>query len=144
MWADALFEAERGHLIRLLVWGAASVLVGTAVLAAARNARRGLAWQFGLQTAAWGAIDLGLVAWGWGRVTFRDLAGYTALDRFLWLNVGLDAGYVGVGLTLALTGWFLGRRPGPIGAGMGVVVQGLALLVLDAWFLMILDGLQRA
>ncbi|MFM9014132.1 MAG: DUF6992 family protein, partial [Gemmatimonadota bacterium] len=59
------------------------------------------------------------------------LAGAVALDRFVWLNVGLDLGYVLVGLTLALTGWRLGRRLGLVGAGLGVRVQGRALALLD-------------
>jgi hypothetical protein len=36
-----------------------------------------------------------------------------------------------VGMALALTGWRLGRRLGLVGAGIGVVVQGGALMVLD-------------
>jgi len=49
----------------------------------------------------------------------------------LWLNIGLDAGYVLVGLTLAIVGWKVGRRLGLVGAGIAVVVQGLALALLD-------------
>ena len=48
------------------------------------------------------------------------------------MNLGLDAGYVAVGVTLALTGWLLGRRLAPVGAGIGIVVQGIALIALDA------------
>ena len=36
-----------------------------------------------------------------------------------------------VGATLALCGWKFGRRLGLVGAGLGVIVQGLALAVLD-------------
>jgi hypothetical protein len=36
-----------------------------------------------------------------------------------------------VGVSLAITGWKLGRRLGLVGAGIGVVVQGAALLLLD-------------
>ena len=61
----------------------------------------------------------------------RDLAGAVALDRFVWLNIGLDVGYVGIGLTLAICGWQLGRRMGLVGAGCGIMVQGLALTLLD-------------
>ena len=31
MWADTLADAERAHLLRLLVWSGASVLAGTAL-----------------------------------------------------------------------------------------------------------------
>ena len=55
----------------------------------------------------------------------------TRLDRLLWLNVGLDTGYVMVGLTLVVIGWRLGRRLGLVGAGLAAVIQGIALALLD-------------
>lgn len=67
----------------------------------------------------------------WSRLAARDIAGATRLDRVLWLNIGLDAGYVLVGVALVLVGWRLGRRLGLVGAGIGLVVQGCALVVLD-------------
>jgi hypothetical protein len=89
--------------------------------------------HFAIQLVAWGAIDLALVAWAWRGLALRDLAGATKLDRLLWLNVGLDAGYVAVGVTLAACAWTFGRRLGGVGAGLGVVVQGAALFVLDVY-----------
>ncbi|HVE78861.1 MAG TPA: hypothetical protein VNA89_08370 [Gemmatimonadaceae bacterium] len=135
MWSDTLLLAERAHLARLFLWGASSVVAGTAVLAflRLRRARSALLTQFAIQTAAWGLLNLVLALAARRALRERDVAGATRLDRFLWLNVGLDAGYIGVGLTLALAGWFLGRRLGVVGAGVGVVVQGLALLVLDLY-----------
>jgi sulfite exporter TauE/SafE len=65
------------------------------------------------------------------RLAPRDLASATRLDRLLWLNVGLDAGYVLVGIVLAVVGWRLARALGPVGAGIAIVIQGLALSVLD-------------
>ena len=38
---------------------------------------------------------------------------------------------VGIGLTLTIVAWLRGRRLAMIGAGLGVVVQGLGLLVLN-------------
>lgn len=133
MWADTLLAAERAHLLRLVIWGGVSVLLGTAVLAwLAVGARRSALLQwFAIQTAAWGAVELGFAAISWTTLATRDLAGATRLDRVLWMNIGLDGGYVLVGLTLAILGWRLGRRVGLVGAGMGVVVQGVALLLLD-------------
>jgi len=64
-------------------------------------------------------------------IRLRDLAGATRLDRFLWLNIGLDAGYVLVGGTLLVLGWRLARRMGLVGAGLAVIVQGAALALLD-------------
>ncbi|MDB4879319.1 MAG: hypothetical protein JWL60_765 [Gemmatimonadetes bacterium] len=132
-WADTLMLAERAHLLRLMAWGAMSVLVGTALLAwtMRREPRSPLLRHFAIQTAAWGAVDLLLVALGFGTLTARDVAAATRLDRFVWLNIGLDAGYVMIGITLAVVGWRLGRRLGLVGAGTAIVVQGTALALLD-------------
>jgi hypothetical protein len=146
MWSDSLLVAERAHLVRLLAWGAGSVIAGTALLLVA-TLRRGtpggapLLTHFAVQCAAWGAIDLALAAVAWRGLAERDLAGATKLDRLLWLNMGLDVGYVAVGVALAIAGWQLGRRLGLVGAGLGVVVQGLALIALDAHFIGVLNRL---
>jgi hypothetical protein len=133
MWADTLLAVERAHLIRLTVWGAASLLVGSALLGLmrVRGHRSALLDHFGIQTMAWGAIDLALALAGLKRLELRDLAGATRLDRFLWLNIGLDVGYVLVGITLLVLGWRLARRMGLVGAGLAVIVQGSALALLD-------------
>jgi hypothetical protein len=132
MWADTLLAAERAHILRLLVWGAGSAVVGTALLAWLHAGRRrsALLEQFGIQTAAWGAAELVVGAIARAAVATRDLTGATRLDRLLWLDLGLDGGYVLVGLTLAVSGWALGRRLGMVGAGLAVVIQGVALALL--------------
>ena len=136
MFSDTLLLAERAHLNRILVWGAASVIVGTLLLAfvTARRVGTPLLLHFAVQTAAWGAIDLVIALVARRGLALRDVSGATRLDRFVWFNNGLDVGYVAVGLTLAIVGWQLGRRLGRVGAGVGIVVQGLALLVLDLRF----------
>jgi hypothetical protein len=136
MWSDTLLAAERAHLTRLLAWGAASVVAGSVVLLllAARRGRSPLLLHFAIQTLVWGAIDLALALAARRGLAQRDVSGATRLDRLIWFNNGLDVGYVAVGLTLAIVGWLLGRRLGLIGGGIGVVVQGLALLVLDLRF----------
>ena len=137
MWADALYLAERNHLLRLAAWGAACVLAATllVLLLTVRRTRSPLVTHFAIQTGAWGLVDLVIALVAWQGLAYRDLAGFTWLDRFLWLNLGLSVGYVAVGVALALTGWRLGRRLALVGAGAGIVVQGLALLVLDAYLL---------
>ena len=133
MWADTLLAMERAHLLRLAAWGAASVLTGTALLAwlLVRHRDSPLLRSFALQVGGWGIVDLALAGLAHGSLATRDIAGATRLDRVLWLNIGLDAGYVMVGVTLAVVGWRLGRRLGLVGAGTGVVVQGGALALLD-------------
>ncbi|MCE9602220.1 MAG: hypothetical protein K8S21_08420 [Gemmatimonadetes bacterium] len=132
-WADTLLDVERLHLLKLMVWGALSVGVGTALVALIRVRRidSPLLQHFAIQSAAWGSIDIAIAIWAKQGLHLRDLASAVALDRFVWLNVGLDAGYVAVGATLALMGWNLGRRLGLVGAGVGVIVQGCALVLLD-------------
>lgn len=133
MWADTLLAVERAHLIRLIIWGAASLFVGSVLLVVMRirGHRSALLDHFGIQTTAWGAIDLALAMKGLHGLELRDLAGATRLDRFLWLNIGLDIGYVMVGVTLLALGWRLARRMGLVGAGLAVIVQGSALALLD-------------
>ena len=133
MWADTLLAAERAHLVRLVLWGAASVIVGTALIAWLRIGRRqsALLDHLAIQTSAWGVVELVLALIAFRGLALRDLASATRLDRFLWLNVGLDVGYVLVGITLAVMGWRTLRRPGFIGAGFGVGIQGIALATLD-------------
>ena len=133
MWADTLLAMERAHLLRLAVWGAASVLAGTALLAWLLVSRRAspLLRQFAGQVAGWGAVDLVIAGLAHRSLATRDMAAATRLDRILWLNIGLDAGYVMVGITLVVLGWRLGRRLGLVGAGTGVIVQGGALALLD-------------
>jgi hypothetical protein len=133
MWADTLEAAERIHLLRLLVWAAASILAGTAVLTWLRvGARRSpVLKHFAIQAAVWGLADALFAVVLLPRVAPRDIASATRLDRILWLSIGLDTGCVLVGLTLIVAGWRMGRRLGLVGAGIGVVVQGGALVLLD-------------
>jgi hypothetical protein len=136
MWADTLLLVERAHLLRLLAWGAASLLVGTSLLAWLRTGARrsALLEQFAIQTAGWGAAEIALAAVTRLSLGVRDLAGATRLDRLLWLNIGLDAGYMMFGLALAIVGWRLARRLGHVGAGIAIIVQGGALVLLDLTF----------
>ncbi len=132
-WADSLLALERLHILKLTVWAGLSIVAGTSVLAALRVKRADspLLRHFGIQTLAWGVVDLVIALWARTTVELRDLESAVSLDRFIWFNVGLDVGYVLVGATLAACGWALGRRLGLVGAGIGVMVQGLALVVLD-------------
>jgi hypothetical protein len=136
MWADTLLAAEGAHLLRVLLWGAASLFVGTGLLAWLRLGahRSTLLEQFAIQSAAWGTVELALAALARASLGIRDLTAATRLDRLLWLSLGLDAGYVMLGLALALVGWRLARHLGYVGAGIAIIVQGGALALLDLTF----------
>lgn len=143
LFSDSLLDLERSHLLRLGLWGATSLLAGgfAVGIVVIKRMQSPLLLHFAIQTAAWGALDVLLATFGWRGLGLRDLAGATRLDRFLWLNTGLDVGYIAVGLTLALSGWLLGRRMGVVGAGFGVIVQGTALFALDGRLVASLQGL---
>jgi hypothetical protein len=140
VWADALLAAERAHLHQLLLWGGASCALGALLLlTAGRPQRSPIVFHFAAQSVAWGAAILAVGAGGLRSLQLRDLAGATRLDRFLWLNLGLDTGYVAVGATIAISAWLLGRRHGGVGAGIAIAVQGLALAVIATRLLVILE-----
>lgn len=144
MWADTLLVLERGHLLRLALWGGASMLVGTLIIAVLvlRRVEAPLLRHFAIQTAAWGAVDLAICLWSWRSLALRNYAGAQQLLNILWLNTGLDVGYVAVGITLAVTAWRWGKRAGGVGAGLGVIVQGLALFLLDLRLILVIGPMQ--
>jgi hypothetical protein len=136
VFADTLFRAEQQHLLRLLVWCALSILAGTALAAtlAVRRIRSPLLTQFSIQMTIWGGVFAAIAITRWTTLRLRDLSGAARLERIVWLNIGLDGGYVAAGAVLGIAAWLLGRRVGPVGAGIAVAIQGLALLVIDLQF----------
>lgn len=136
VWADALLSAERQYVLRMLAWNGLSIVLGTLVITVLviRRVRSSLLRNFAAQAIGWGIV-LGIVSMiALRAVHLRDIGGAARLERFVWLRVGLDVGIVAVGTTLALAGRMTPRRLALVGAGLGVVVQGLALLVLDLQF----------
>lgn len=143
MWSDTLLAAERSHLIRLAIWGATSATIGTmlVVTLTLRRIAAPIITHFAIQTLAWGSLNLVLATVAWRSLAMRDVTAARRLDHIAWLSTGLDVGLVAVGLTLVLVGSIPGRRLGVIGAGLGVVVQGLALLILHLMFIGVLTRL---
>src|SRR5688500_7458522 len=132
-WADTLFAAERVHLLKLGVWSLLSIVAGTTLLAVlrVRALASPLLRHFAIQMLGWG-VAVGLIMlWGRSSLELRALAGAVTLDRALWFRTGLEIGAIGAGLALATAGWSSSRRLGLVGAGLGVVVQGAALALLD-------------
>lgn len=136
VWADVILSAERQYLLRLLAWSALSIILGTAVVVvlAARRVRSPLLTHFALQTVTWGVLIALATAMAWRGLHMRDVGGAARLERFLWMRIGLDIGLAGVGATLAVSGRTGGQRLRLVGAGLGIVVQGAALLLLDLQF----------
>ncbi|MFN2322098.1 MAG: hypothetical protein ABR510_03975 [Trueperaceae bacterium] len=121
---------------QLGAWAVASIVLGGALVAFADGAA---ARAFGLQGLVWGAIDGAIAIAGWVALRRAHARGAVAdpqcapperrrLRRLLWINAGLDVGYVTVALLL-LALW---RTPEGLGHGLGVLVQGGFLLAFDA------------
>jgi hypothetical protein len=136
VWADTLLRGEQAYLLRLFVWAALSVLGGTAILAIllVRRIPAALLRQFAIQLTLWGVVIAFIAALRWHGLHLRDLAGATRLERMTWLNIGLDAGFMGMGLVLIGAARRYAKSPGGIGAGAGILVHGAALLLLDVQF----------
>jgi hypothetical protein len=136
VFADTLFRAEQQHLLRLFVWCGLSILAGTALAAtlAVRRIRSPLLTHFATQMAIWGGVLGALSIMRWTTLAMRDLSGAARLERLVWLNIGLDVGYVGIGAALAVAAWKLGRRAGLLGGAIAVAIHGLALVVIDLQF----------
>ena len=140
--ADALgaerVAAEAAHLWRVGAWGAANVAAGTALWQASdRDTGRR---AFGVQSAAWGVINVGIAAVGLAAAGDAPAGGLAEalraegrLGDVLWVNMGLNAGYVAVGTTLYAVGARAGVARPEVwkGHGAAVVLQGVGLLVLD-------------
>jgi hypothetical protein len=133
MWADTLQTLEQQHYLKLLVWGGASVLIGTIILVGFRlvRAKGPLATHFAAQCAIWGAAALLWAGYSYKDVPLRDYEGAASLARLLWIFIALEAGAIILGATFASFGWAFGRRIGAVGTGIGVIVQAAALLALD-------------
>jgi len=127
----------------LLGWSALSILSGAALVLGGDKRSKGIGSQF----IGWGLID-GLIAWfGWrgaqqkqlarlnGEVSDADQAKEAAtFETLLWVNAGLDVGYILGGA------WLIRKSRGgngnpedafKHGMGVGVQIQGAFLLVWD-------------
>lgn len=117
-------------LRRLSLLGLVSTAGGLAVAAWGRTPSQR---AFGGQSAGWGAVDLGIAAVGLARRSRPTTA--RRLRRVLLVNTGLDVVYVAAGVWLVARAPALRGRLTPEqarGHGAAVVLQGLALLALDA------------
>ncbi|GAB4211537.1 MAG: hypothetical protein OHK0022_46170 [Roseiflexaceae bacterium] len=121
----------------LIGWGLFSVVAGALGLAVNNPVLR----QAGIQAITWGAIDAAIGLFGRRSAAQHAAAPdqATRAQRFrliVLVNAGLDIGYVAAGLALIRrsTG-----RPARAGMGLGILIQGLFLLLFD-WALVGLSG----
>ena len=142
--------SQRGHLWRVATWGATS-LIGGAIAATALDDQRQPLWRgFAVQSAAWGAVNLGIGASGllFMKAPTRG-APWPAVHRaerryhdILLFNMGLNVGYVAIGATAVVASYCGVTSPRAWrGHGAAIIVQGAALLALDGYAL--LDSRRR-
>jgi hypothetical protein len=131
-----IWKRERTLARTTVAWGLLSAAVGLGVAARSRDPWRR---SFGVQTAGWGAVDLGIAVLGL-RLQDRRMRRlpdpYAAaaqeperrtLRRILLANAAADVGYVALGAVLARN-----ARARVSGAGVAIVVQGAFLLLHDS------------
>jgi hypothetical protein len=137
MFADTFFAAERLHLVSLLAWGAISVIAGTALLflTSSRRVRPDLLRSFALQCALWGGAEIALASLRFAALVMRDLSGAARVERLGWMQAGLYIGMAACGVAISVTGWRTARSLRTAGAGLGILLQGTALLVMELFFI---------
>jgi len=121
---------------RLSAWAQFSIGLGLAGLLAPREFWRGMAGQF----IGWGIINQAIAFFG-SKGTEKRLASLDEnekkaiepqetrkLAKILWINAGLDVGYMLFGAIFARANR---DNPFKVGTGIGIIVQGLFLLLFD-------------
>lgn len=126
----AEFQAfQRAASMILLAWGVLSMLCGAAAMAV----RAAFARHVGLQALVWGAIDALIALVGLRNATQSHSGSVAAqarrLQAIVALNAGLDVLYVLGGRRLVQRA---GGKPVRAGAGLGIIIQGLFLLLFDS------------
>ncbi len=139
----SLEASKRDHLWRVAIWGGANVALGIGLLAGANRDRTPKRFGFGVQSAAWGAINLGIVGVSMlsgdpeiATTLPAALSAENGWSDVLLVNLGLNVGYIGVGTALAIAAGRGLSRPDEVrGHAHGVIVQGAGLFLLDgiAW-----------
>ena len=134
-----LSDAQRAHLWRVGAWGLANAVGGAALWLASDAEGPPGRRAFGLQSAAWGAVNTGIavvgLAGGAGEPTADWAAALGAENGYadvLLVNLGLNVGYAAVGATLwTVSGRGVSNPAAWRGHGIALVVQGAGLFVLD-------------
>ena len=137
--SEALQTDQRAHVWRVGVWGAANVAGGLALVALSDPEDHAMRRAFGIQSAAWGAVNIGIATVALlngpegAETVWREAFGAenTHADILL-VNVGLNAGYAAVGTTMMIAA----SRDVPSadlwrGHGAALILQGAGLFVLD-------------
>ncbi|HEY7893600.1 MAG TPA: hypothetical protein VIC24_01740 [Gemmatimonadaceae bacterium] len=137
MWSPALYSVERVHLLQLLVWGAASFVVGAGVFAALRLRRDAapLATSFAIMMVLCGAAESCFALVRWHGLGERDFAGALRLTTHVRLAIIADLWLVAGATVLLWAGVALLKRLDVLGIAAALAAHGGVLFVLDRLFL---------
>lgn len=108
----------------LIAWSLVSIIIGIVLFLVPISMVQGI----GLQALLWGVIDTLIAVVGVLRN--REMPADKAA-RFLRINVFLDIGYMVIGVLLIVFLWldlFI------LGNGIGIIIQGAFLFMLDLFF----------
>jgi hypothetical protein len=138
--SQSLRAEQEAHLWRVGAWGLANLVGGAALVLASDRSEQAGRWAFGVQSGAWGAVNVGIATVGLlsgpGDVTAEWVAAFAAENGYadvLLVNLGLNVGYAAVGGTLlAVAGRGVSTPAAWRGHGAALVFQGAGLFVLDA------------
>ncbi len=124
---------------RLLGWSILSLLAGVPLWLDTHRPIKNIGTQF----LAWGAIDALIALFGWRSAEKRQSSADPTqetrkLRRILWLNTGLDIGYMlGAGRLLAK------EDKAKQGTGLGILIQGAFLFLFDLWHVLRLRRMEK-
>jgi hypothetical protein len=134
-----LKTAERHHLWRVAAWGSVNLAGGLAFVLGTGRSDRPALWGFGAQSAAWGAVNLGIagagLAFGGDPATSYEaaLSAERTYHDILLFNLGLNVAYSSVGGTLVAVSYYgVDNARSLRGHGTSLILQGAGLFVLDA------------
>ena len=140
-FAGERVSSGRSHLWQSIIWGGASVVGGGALTLSSDRGEHPTRWAFGVQTAAWGAIDIGIGAVGLvilrGPPSGRTRADLIERERLyhdaLVFSMGLDIAYMTAGTLMTVASYrgvdnALEWR----GHGSAIIIQGAALFTIEA------------
>lgn len=136
--AQAYEAAQRHHLWRIAAWGGLNAVGGLALMAGSGRQAHPARWGFGLQSGAWGVINVGIATVGLLALDAPPteaqalVDGERSLHDILLFNLGLNVAYSGVG-TAMVTASYQGVDAARSwrGHGSALILQGVGLFVLD-------------
>ncbi|MGH7646671.1 MAG: hypothetical protein ACREND_01025 [Gemmatimonadaceae bacterium] len=128
---------ERTHLLQLLVWSVASLVMGAAIFAVlrARRDRAPLVASFAIGMALCGAVESCFVLLQWRGLAERDYAGALRLTTHVHLAMIAELWLVAGASVLLWAGLALLKRLDLMGIASALAAHGGVLFVLDRLFL---------